>query len=79
MEQLDKEKIKEILGDLKCAKLLKCVDSGLEELCKAQSIGSDEFMICLEEGPECSFTLPFGKGYMCKCPVRIYIYKNYGK
>jgi len=79
MEKLDKEKVKEILGDLECAKELKCTEGGLEKLCKARSIGSDEFMICLEKATECSFKVPFGQGYLCKCPVRIHIYKEFGK
>jgi len=64
------------LGALKCEKGLTCAESGLEILCKAESIGSESHMICLEKSPKCSFMISFGYGYMCKCPVRIFISKE---
>jgi hypothetical protein len=79
MEKFDIELARSILGALKCEKGLICAKSGLETLCKAQRIGSDTHMICLEESPRCSFEISFGHGYMCKCPVRIFISKEFRK
>ena len=77
MEQLDIEHVKKVLGDHRCNKNLKCARGGLAELCKAREIGSDLFMVCLEEDPNCSFTISFGHGFMCKCPVRVYLSKEF--
>ena len=79
MAKFDKELARSKLGNLKCEKGLICAESGLEILCKAERIGSNTHMICLEESPVCSFAIDFGHGYMCKCPVRIFISKEFGK
>ncbi len=79
MEQLDIEKAKQILGNLKCERGLNCVNSGLEGICKARDIGLKTFLVCLEEDPSCIFSLSFGGEFFCKCPVRVYIGKELGK
>ena len=79
MEQLDIEKAKQILGNLKCEKGLVCVSLGLEELCKSRDIGLKSLLDCLEKHTSCVFTQPFGYGLMCKCPVRHYIKTELGK
>ncbi len=80
MEQLNMEKAKQILGDLKCGKGLKCVNSGLQGICKAKDIGLKSFLECLEENPyECPFSVSFGRSYFCQCPLRVYIAKKLKK
>lgn len=72
--------IEEIIGEMKCPKYLKCYKLGFKNLCKAQDIGIDTFLECLEENPQdCKFSLSFGFGYFCKCPLRIYIIKELKK
>ena len=77
MEKLSKEYLQQLLGEIECQKGIKCVDSNPEEICKARDFGSESFLICMEEDPDCSFALSFGYGYMCQCPARIYIAKTY--
>jgi len=79
MEKFDIELARSKLGALKCEKGLICAQSGLEILCKATRIRSDSVMICEEKSPKCSFSFTFGDGYMCNCPVRIFISKDFGK
>ena len=79
MEKFDIELARSLLGALKCEKGLLCAESGSEVFCKAERIGSDTHMICLEKSPRCSFQIDFGHGYMCKCPVRIFISKEFRK
>jgi len=79
MGKFDIELARSKLGALKCERGLICAQSGLEILCKAESIGSDTHMICLEESSRCLFQISFGHGYMCKCPVRIFISKEFKK
>ena len=78
MELLDIEHAKKLLDNRKCEKGLRCTKSGLGELCAARDIRNDEFLICQEKDKNCSFALEFVFGYMCKCPVRLYIAKEYG-
>jgi hypothetical protein len=79
MEQLDIEKIEQILGNTKCEEGLACVNHGLEEICKAKVIGVEKTLACLENDQFCTFSLPFGYGCLCKCPVRHYIKTELGK
>ncbi|MFZ0033433.1 MAG: hypothetical protein WAK60_00405 [Sedimentisphaerales bacterium] len=81
--ELPEEQRKEIEGiasGQNCLKDFICYKSGLEKLCKARDFGMDEYVDCLEEQPEnCEFSLPFGRGCLCTCLVRIYIAKNLEK
>ena len=79
VEKFDIELARSKLGALKCEKGLICAQSGLESLCKAKSIRSELFAICEEKDPECQFKLRFGAGYMCKCPVRIFLANKFRK
>jgi hypothetical protein len=80
MEQdLDKE-IMDILGGLMCSKSFKCYKRGFKNLCKAEDVGVETFLKCLEEHPaECKFALPTGHSYYCSCPLRVYIAKKLKK
>ena len=77
--QLDVESLKTLLGRLRCTKDLNCARAGLEALCKAKYILNDKIMLCLEKAPECAFATRFGSGFLCECPVRIYLAKHLGK
>ena len=69
--------IEEIIGQFKCSKDFECYKSGFENLCKAEDVGMDSYLHCLEEDPvECKFSvILFGDRYYCECPLRIYIAK----
>jgi hypothetical protein len=78
-EELEKE-IAEIIGGLKCPKDFKCYRSGFENLCKAEDLGMDSFLVCLEETPsDCPFAFDFGSACFCQCPLRVYIAKKLKK
>ncbi|MBW2173948.1 MAG: hypothetical protein JRF64_04775 [Deltaproteobacteria bacterium] len=80
MEQDIKKKIKEIMGDIECPKGFKCCTEGLENLCKAQDVGLDGLLECLEGHlRECVFSVHYGSVFYCTCPLRIYIAKKLGK
>ncbi len=77
----DTEKtIEEIIDGLKCPKEFAGARSGFERLCKAQDFGLKSFLDCLDENPEaCKFALSFGYGYLCQCPLRVYLAKHLKK
>jgi hypothetical protein len=80
MEKISKRKIEEIAAGLKCQKDFVCYTSEFKKLCKAQDVGIESFLECLEKKPEsCQFSLSFGLMHLCECPLRIYLYKKLKK
>ncbi len=74
MEEDHKKQIEEIIGGMKCPRDFECYKSGFEDLCKAKDIGIESFLECLEKNPqECKFSVDYGYGYLCRCPLRYYI------
>ena len=72
-----KKQIEEIISRSECPKDFKCYKSDFSEVCKASNIGLGGFVECLEQnGNLCNFSMPFGKSYLCTCPLRIYISKE---
>ncbi|MBW1769817.1 MAG: hypothetical protein JRE24_01425 [Deltaproteobacteria bacterium] len=80
MEQKDIRDIVRIMGRLNCTKNFKCYREGFRSLCKAQDIGLETFLECLEEDPdECPFSMPLGGTIYCRCPLRIHLLKKLKK
>ena len=80
MGEEERKKIDEIINGLKCPKDFACAQSGFERLCKARDLGLESFLDCLEEKPAgCNFALAFGNGYLCQCPLRVYLAKKLKK
>ena len=70
-------KLEEIVNGIKCPKGFICYKSGYENLCKAEDIGIESFLVCLEQDPvDCKFSISFGDGFFCQCPLRVYIAKK---
>jgi hypothetical protein len=81
MEQDRKIDVEEIMGQLFCTKDFQCCMSGLKDLCKAKSVevGEDSHLICFQKKPrKCKF-LNRERGYLCECPLRIYLAKKLKK
>jgi hypothetical protein len=80
MREEDKKKIEEIMSGMKCPKSFRCADSGFERLCRSKDFGIDNYLDCLEDDPRrCSFALSFGNGYLCQCPLRVFLAKKLKK
>jgi hypothetical protein len=75
------KELQEIIGELECPKDFKCYKSGFEVLCKAKSIGVGDglFLVCFEKYPQTCKFLNLERGYVCECPLRIYIAKKLKK
>jgi hypothetical protein len=79
MEQDEKIDVSELMGPLICEKDFQCCMSGLEDLCKAKSVGGGSYLVCLQKYPtKCPF-ISIKHGYMCRCPLRIYLAKKLKK
>lgn len=72
-----REQVEKIIGTMKCPKDFRCAEHDFEQLCKAQDYGNEKYVMCLEEKPpKCPFSIPFGLGGYCKCPLRVYLCKE---
>jgi len=80
MDQDHKKEIEKIIGQMQCPKGFRCYKSGLETLCKAKAIGEKPLqLVCLEDKAlTCKF-LSVKKGFICECPLRIYLAKRLNK
>jgi hypothetical protein len=77
MREAYRLKIKEILGEMSCPKDFRCVDSGFQAVCRAEDVGSDCFLRCLEDDPQgCPFAAPCRGTVYCECPLRVFICKK---
>lgn len=73
-------KIQKIMRGMQCPKDFECYKSGFENLGRAGIVGDAIMIMCLEEKAKtCNYGLSFGHGYICKCPLRNYIAKNYNR
>ncbi len=80
MKEEDKKRIQELIAGMQCPKDFECINSSPEGLCKAKDIGLENYVECLGDNPRaCKFTLRFGDGYFCHCPVRVYLNKKLKK
>jgi hypothetical protein len=80
MEEDQRKEIEEIINQFKCQRDFLCCKRDFEDLCKAEDIGLETFLKCLDEDPRsCPVSVPFGYGYLCECPLRMYICKKLKK
>jgi len=67
-----------------CNKGLSCLTGEVSALCPVDKFisreGREAVFVKCEETEYCNFRIPFGMcGHGCTCPVRIEIFKRYGK
>ncbi|MFC1845329.1 hypothetical protein ACFLZ5_11165 [Thermodesulfobacteriota bacterium] len=72
--------VEKIVGGMQCPKDFQCTKIGFERLCKAEDIGEESCLECLEKNPlDCPFVIDLRYAKLCRCPLRIYIAKNLEK
>jgi hypothetical protein len=72
-----RKEIRKLIGRLNCPKDFICYQSGFEQLCQAEDLGLESFLKCLEGKPtQCTFSISYGDGYYCRCPLRVFIAKE---
>jgi hypothetical protein len=80
MESAVQEHLDKMIGGLQCPKEFSCYTSNFKNLCKAEDIGLESFVVCLMNDPlACKFSLQFGGFFFCQCELRVYIAKKFGK
>ncbi len=80
MEPQHLKKIETMMRGMKCDKDFICYKSNFENLCKCRNPGHGMPLNCLETDYQgkasCKFRKSFAAGYLCTCPLRIYIARN---
>ncbi len=80
MKQQVDSKLKRIMDGMRCPKDFICEKSGFKNLCKANYIEQGKCVECLDDKPRrCSFSLTFGDTFLCICPVRVHIAKEFDR
>ena len=69
--------VEQLIGTFKCPSDYSCYKSQFEELCDAVIFGNGEMIECVDKNASnCHFSSPFGEGYFCNCPLRVYVAKK---
>ena len=83
MEPQQKKRIEAIIKGMECEKDFICYKSNFKELCKCKNPGHGIPLNCLKDNyhgkTSCKFKKSFSVGYLCTCPLRIYIARNLEK
>ncbi len=80
LESCHEREINKIIGEFNCPKGFRCYKSGFNDLCRAEDIGSEPFLECLDHARgECPFVLTYANVHFCDCPLRFYILKTLNK
>ena len=76
MDEEELIRIKKTLENSTCPHGCKCYRLNPDEICKARATDLENLLECLEDDPEqCTFSMPFGGTYFCKCQTRIELAK----
>ncbi|MFH1716706.1 MAG: hypothetical protein ABIF19_05100 [Planctomycetota bacterium] len=81
MKAEHRARIQEIIAGMRCQKGFECAEGRFETLCKARDFGDEQSLQCLEGRP-CPFASVYNTGFeihFCRCPLRVYLAKNFAK
>lgn len=68
------EYIDGLMAQMGCSKDFQCVESGFRELCKAQDIGLNSYLECLDSNAgNCLFSVLLNNRQLCQCPLRVFL------
>jgi hypothetical protein len=74
-----KEDIRRKIVECGCDKKIKCIDTNFEDVAPVKNAAASDLLECYtDRAKNCNFALPFGSTYFCRCPVRAYLYQNFG-
>lgn len=81
--QEQRKKLGEFTEGIDCAQNFLCYDLKPDDIFRKRTVGLDEYLECIgctgDDPEKCPFSLIiFGNVYLCTCPVRDYIVKNFG-
>jgi len=75
-----RKQLEELQKQVACEKKFACVDSALADLCKGiYHTELDIFECSNDTETPCSFCRPFGGTFVCTCPLRRLIARNFDR
>jgi hypothetical protein len=70
-----KKQVEDIIRGMHCPKAFKCKISNFTDVPKVSFFGKT--LRCLEQNPrDCEWSISFGMGYICQCPLNYYVHRN---
>jgi hypothetical protein len=79
MDDNVKKELDKIKKNVNCLKAFKCLQGDLKYICKAEDVGLEAHLKCLESNSSCPFAVQVAEEFYCTCPIRIYISKKLKK
>ena len=77
MQQDAAKQVQPLIEELMRLRGYRSHTANADALCKAEDIGLETFLICMETNPcECDFSVSFGDVFFCKCRLRLSIAKG---
>ena len=78
MESDERNKFEELRLQVGCSRNFACVSSSIRDICNYEYDPDNDTIECLEcESRDCGFAEPDVDGFICTCPLRSYIMKNF--
>jgi hypothetical protein len=80
MEAEDRRKLEELRAEVPCPRRFICLESCLNDLCQSKYHTELDVLECLEKSqPPCKFAKAFGCTFVCTCPLRKFIARNFDR
>ncbi|MCJ7692006.1 MAG: hypothetical protein MUO22_01150 [Sedimentisphaerales bacterium] len=84
LKEEERKQLKEIMSEMSCERNFECYKCKFENCCDGKLVGED-FVKCEGSNSKCSeekrrncdFSISFGYGFVCRCPIRIYAARNF--
>ncbi len=67
--------LENVLETMECPRGFQCAAKGLENLCRERNFSGGDFPEC-QEKMDCQFKFRFGFLDLCRCPLRVYMFKR---
>jgi len=82
MNEVLKQEGKEIEGEItaikenmECSRGFECLRNGFQNLCRESNFSGGDYPECKEKA-DCLFKSDYGFLYLCRCPLRMYMFSR---
>jgi hypothetical protein len=80
LDSSEQQKFDELRQQVVCEKKFACVDCALSDLCEGKYHAELDILECLQKQEvPCKFIRAFGCTFVCTCPLRRFIARNFGR
>jgi len=76
LEEVEDEKVKELMQVVKCSKNFACYHNGIEDFDGVKTTVEGKLLSAqCDDAKDCPNAVAFGYGFFCQCPLLQYLYK----